>query len=132
MYPETFQCATQIEDSDFIDDQILIFIVSDPRCGYSQRALKQIGEFAAKKGHIQVIAADVSGKAEEIRRHEKLQFYNLNSILLIDATSCGEDFRELIPKIYVYDKSKMTLIWMRNGWGKNDIKKLGKKIEKYF
>ncbi|HLF65219.1 MAG TPA: hypothetical protein VI603_15750 [Saprospiraceae bacterium] len=124
-----FQCAIEIESS-FEPKQLQIYVISDPRCGYCDRALRQIGAWAVNDKRIDVIAMDVSEKAKKIRANEALKFYNEYSIRIIDASPCGMKYKKFIPKVYVFDRDSGDLLWKLRGWGKGDIDKLKSKLSK--
>lgn len=132
VYPDMFRCATQYEPDIESDARIWIYITSDPRCGFCQRAIRQIGKFGKESGEIAVIAMDVSEKISNIREHESLQFYNEFDISLVDASTCEETYKKLIPKVFVFDETNSKLLWKSNGWGEKDLVKLEKKISKYL
>jgi hypothetical protein len=128
--PDMFDCAVEIEDS-FEQRDLQVYIVSDPRCGYCDRALRQIGAWAQDKS-VNVIALDVSGKAEKLRSHEALQFYSELNIHILNASACSMKYRKVIPKVYVFDRSLDKPLFKLNGWGKTDLVKFEQRLSKYL
>lgn len=112
--PDMFQCAVEIENS-FEPKQLQIYVISDPRCGFCARALKQIGAWASDDKPVNVIAMDVSEKAKTLRSHEALKFYTDYNIHIMDAGPCGMRYKKLIPKVYVFDRDSEILLWKRRG-----------------
>lgn len=106
------------------------FYNSDPRCGYCDRALREIGEWAIDKP-IDVIAMDVSEKAEKLRENAKLQFYSEYNIHIVDASPCGMRHKKFIPKIYVFDGDSRLLLKVK-GWDKDDLSKFKRKVARHL
>jgi len=130
-FPELFSCAVEFEDTIFnTESNICIYIISDPRCGYCGKAIKEIGEWARDK-RVEVIAMDVSEKADRIRSHEALQYYNDLSIHIVDASPCGMKYKKFIPKIFVYSESGEKICRFK-GWTQGDLEKLSKRLDKYL
>lgn len=121
-------CLQTIDDQEiFSEKNIMIFVLSDPRCGHCHFALKSIGEQYHKDNSIDIIALDISGKPEKV---EALELYIKYSINVIDATVCDKKLSAFIPRLLVYNRKNDEMAFTMNGWGKKSLRKMKRKISK--
>ena len=124
---EWLSCAEKL-DTNARSESIEIYIYGDPRCGYCHKALKEISRWAKGKS-IHIIAMDLTGKPKSV---QKLKLYSQNDIEVRDASVCGDEVKNFIPKIFVREKETSKEIVRFRGWKNKKLKRLEKKLKKYI
>jgi thiol-disulfide isomerase/thioredoxin len=123
-------CAVKL---DTITEQadIEVYILSDPRCGYCQKAIKEIGNWAEEKSvSMSIIAMDISGNPEAVKKLEGA--YSKYNVEVRDASQCNERLQKFIPRIYIKDSKTNKIVMKSRGWTSEKFKKLDKKLKKYY
>ncbi len=120
-------CAVKLDTSS-TETSIEIHIFSDPRCGFCRRAITDIGAWAKGKP-IKIIALDLSGKPESVK---KLDYYLEYGVEVRDASQCDEKFKNFIPKIYVKETKTNSQVMKLRGWHTSDLSKLKRKLNRHI
>ena len=126
-HPSLLDCAVRT-DGEVATKNIGIYIYSDPRCGFCQKAIKDIGDWSEGKP-INLIAMDLSGKPESVMQLDLYRKYNIE---VRDASQCNEKVKKFIPKIYIVETKTDKQVMKLRGWHTRDLNKLNRKLKKYI